>query len=406
MKRFTALFLSAILFAACFGASVSAQSPSAVKTAEQLMNMKLGGSYYLANDIDLYGVDWKGINGFSGSFDGKGHMIGGLTSEEYGLFSTLKSGAKIKNVVLDNVYITSKYSSVGAIAASIPSSAKNVAIENCYVNGVVASCRTKFGLNAGSSTAGSIVGRNDSASAVISGCYSNAVVAAERTVGGIAGINYGTIKSCGFGGQTGSSYNIYELGCDMDGVKREDYKYLYCVGGICGFNYNKVSNSFSSCTRVDVASYYGGIVGVLQKSGSISYCVNSSEVLYDDNLTGGLIAGYASGKSKLSNCYTKSPTNSTVQNDVGKGRTGKLAYRISEENYNKISSFKTLDGDWQIWDGVPVLKKLKSYILMSAPEYEIKGEKLIPTEYSVDAVDEDDDLSVDYGYDEFGDILE
>ena len=111
MKRFTALFLSAILFAACFGVSVSAQSPTAVKTAEQLMNMKLGGSYYLANDIDLYGVDWKGINGFSGSFDGKGHMIGGLTSEGFGLFSTLKSGAKINNVVLDNVYITSKYSS-------------------------------------------------------------------------------------------------------------------------------------------------------------------------------------------------------------------------------------------------------------------------------------------------------
>ncbi|MDE6594798.1 MAG: hypothetical protein K2K44_02165, partial [Oscillospiraceae bacterium] len=335
-----------------------------------------------------------------------GHMIGGLTSEGYGLFSTLKSGAKIKNVVLDNVYITSKYSSAGAIAASIPSSAQNVVIENCYVNGVVASCRTKFGLNAGSSTAGSIVGRNDSATAVISGCYSNAVVAAERTVGGIAGINYGTIKSCGFGGQTGSSYNIYELGCDMNGVKREDYKYLYCVGGICGFNYNKVSNSFSNCTRVDVASYYGGIVGVLQKSGSVSYCVNSSEVLYDDNLTGGLIAGYASGKSKLSNCYTKSPTNNTVQNDVGKGGTGKQTYRISDRNYNKISSFKTLDGDWQIWDGVPILKKLKSYVLMAAPEYEIKGEKLIPIEYSVDAVAEEEDLSVDYGYDEFGDILE
>ncbi len=406
MKKFTALFLSAILFAACFGVSVSAQSPTAVKTAEQLMNMKPNGSYYLANDIDLYDVDWKGISGFSGSLDGKGHIINGLTSEGYGLFSSLRSGAKIKNVVLDNVYITSKYSSAGAVAASIPSSAKNVVIENCCVNGVVASCRTKFGLNAGSSTAGSIVGRNDSASAVISGCYSNAVVAAERTVGGIAGINYGTIKSCGFGGQTGSSYNIYELGCDMDGVKREDYKYLYCVGGICGFNYNKVSNSFSNCTRVDVASYYGGIAGVLQKNGSISYCVNSSEVLYDDNLTGGLIAGYASDKSKLSNCYTKSPTNNTVQNDIGKGGTGKSAYRISAENYSKISSFKTLDGDWQIWDGVPVLKKLKSYILMTAPEYGIKGEKLIPIEYSVDAVDEEDDLSVDYGYDEFGNILE
>lgn len=408
MKKFTALLLSAVLFAACFAIQASAQKGIAVKTARQLMNMKPNGNYYLACDIDLSDVDWKAVNGFSGSFDGNGHYIGGLTSEGYGLFSTLKSGAKIKNVIMTDVYITSKYTSVGAIAASIPSSAKNVVIENCFVSGVVASCRTKFGLDGSSSTAGSIVGYNNSASSVISNCYSNAIVAAERTVGGIAGINYGTVKSCGFGGQTGSSYNIYELGCDENGVNKEDYKYLYCVGGICGYNYGKISNSYSNCTRLDVASYYGGIAGSLQKSGSISYYVNSSDVLCDDFLTGGLIAGYASNGTKISNCYTKALTNSTVQSDIGKGKTSMSAYRVSAENYDKMSSFKALDGDWQIWDGVPVLKKLKDFILMPAPEYEIKGESLVSKEYPADAVDEEDedDLSVDYGYDEFGDVLE
>lgn len=304
------------------------------------------------------------------------------------------------------LYITSKYQNVGAIVSSIQSKEKNITIKNCFVSGLVSSCRAKFGQDTSNSTAGSIVGRNNSASTVISDCYSNAVVASEKIVGGIAGINYGTIKSCGFGGQIGSSYNIYELGCDENGKKNEDYRYLYCVGGICGFNYNKISNSFSNCTRVDVASYYGGIVGVLQKNGSVSYCVNSSDVLYDDNLTGGLIVGYASSKSKVTNCYTKNPTNSTVSNDIGKGKTGTLTYSVSADKYNKISNFKKLDNDWNIINGVPVLKKLNGYVNYAAL-YEIKGERLISLSDNQSVSEEDEeDLSVDYGYDEFGNILE
>ena len=381
-------------------------SGNAVRTPSQLMNMKSNGNYYLACDIDLSNTAWKSINGFSGHFDGNGYEITGLTSETYGLFSTLKTGAVVENVELTDVYITSKYQNVGAIVSSIPSKEKNITVKNCFVSGLVSSCRTKFGQDTSNSTAGSIVGRNNSASTVISDCYSNAVVASEKIVGGITGINYGTIKSCGFGGQIGSSYNIYELGCDENGKKNEDYRYLYCVGGICGFNYNKISNSFSNCTRVDVASYYGGIVGVLQKSGSISYCVNSSDVLYDDNLTGGLIAGYASSKSKVTNCYTKKPTNSTVSNDIGKGKTGTQTYSVSADKYNKISSFKKLDNDWIIANGVPVLKELKEYINY-VPLYEIKGERLVSLSNNQSVSEEDDEnLSVDYGYDEFGNILE
>lgn len=406
-KKIMAAIAASAVCVSFFTFNVNAEtSGNAVRTPSQLMNMKSNGNYYLACDIDLSNTAWKSINGFSGRFDGNGYEITGLTSETYGLFSTLKTGAVVENVELTDVYITSKYQNVGAIVSSIPSKEKNITVKNCFVSGLVSSCRTKFGQDTSNSTAGSIVGRNNSTSTIISSCYSNAVVASERVVGGIAGINYGTIKSCGFGGQIGSSYNIYELGCDENGKKNEDYRYLYCVGGICGFNYNKISNSFSNCTRVDVASYYGGIVGVLQKSGSISYCVNSSDVLYDDNLTGGLIAGYASSKSKVANCYTKKPTNSTVSNDIGKGKTGTLTYSVSDDKFNKISSFKKLDNDWMIANGVPVLKELKEYINY-VPLYEIKGERLVSLSNNQSVSEEDDEnLSVDYGYDEFGNILE
>lgn len=404
-RKFTALFLAAAAFVLCFGVNASASKETAVRTPEQLMNMERDGAYYLAGDIDLSGVKWKPISDFSGILDGNGHAVYGLTSETYGLFSTLSSGAEIKNVMLREAYITSKYKTVGGIVSVIPSGA-DVTIDNCYVSGVVASCRTKFKQNT-SSTAGAIVGKNNSSSAVISSCYSNAVVTSERTVGGIAGVNRGTIKSCGFEGQLGSSYNVYELGCDENGLKTELYQYLYCVGGIAGFNYGRITNSYSACTRVEIGTYYGGIVGVLQNGARVSYCVNSSEVPYDDlNTAGGLIAGYASYKSEISNCYTKAPTNVTVENDVGKGREDTVTYGVTEDKYDKISSFKRLDDDWTIWDGAPKLKKLNYYFTMTAPVYEIKSERLVRTRNSDKNYCDDDDLSVDYGCDEFGDILE
>lgn len=397
-----------ILFAAALAISMSAFSASAteeIRTAEELMNMSSDGDYYLGCDIDLTNSQWHPVYAFSGTFDGNGYEIIGMRSETYGLFSSLRSGANVKNVILTDVYITSKYKNVGAVASIINSSENNISIDGCYVSGVVSSCRTKYGQNS-NSIAGSIVGCNNSSSAVISNCYSNAVVASERIVGGIAGTNRGTVKSCGFGGQLGSAYNIYELGCDNYGNKSEDYRNLFSVGGVAGYNYGIISNSFSTCTRVDVASYYGGICGVLQKGARITYCVNSSDVLYDDILVGGLITGYASSKSTILNCYTKKPTNNTVSNDVGKGKKDTVTYSVSSQNYGKITSFKRLDSDWIIIGGSPVLKRLRDFVLRS-PIYEIKNEHLILISESQSVSEEDDDdASVDYGFDEFGDILE
>ena len=69
------------------------------------------GNYYLANDIDLYGLEFIGIgnenNYFSGNFDGKGYKVinwsRNFTSDNknyYGLFNY--SGGVVKNVGLIN----------------------------------------------------------------------------------------------------------------------------------------------------------------------------------------------------------------------------------------------------------------------------------------------------------------
>lgn len=408
---FAAAILTAVMQYGALTASAKTEG-TPIRTPRELMDMKSDGDYYLACDIDMLDVKWKPVSDFSGHFNGNGYSVSSLYSESYGLFSTLKSGAVVENVTLSDVYITSKYKNIGAVAAVIKSGEENIKIDNCFVSGIVASCLTKYGTKTTGGTAGSIVGVNNSSSAVISNCYSNAVTASERTAGGIVGTNRGTVKNCGFGGEIVNSYNVFELASN-DGIKNDNWLYLYASGGIAGFNYGKISNCFSSSERIDPASYYGGIAGVLQKGGSITRCVNSSEILYDDE-TGGLIAGYAAKNSTVSNCYSKKPTNSNVQSDIGKGKTGTVTYAVASGKYGKISSFKRLGDGWAIHGGEPVPKSIKKFI-SDQPKYiqvyKVKGERLVGASGDSSAepdesAEPEKEASVDYGYDEFGNILE
>ncbi|MGN1415760.1 MAG: hypothetical protein ACI4XF_02885 [Oscillospiraceae bacterium] len=347
----------------------------ALSTPDDLKRMKSYGDYVLVCDIDMSDETWRGISGFSGTLDGNGHEISGLTSEYYGLFSSLRSGAVVKDLKLTDVYITSKYNSIGAVAGTIPGSAA-VTIDNCFVSGVVASCRTKFGQSS-TSYAGSIVGMNNSSSAVISDCYSNAVVASEKYIGGIVGANKGTVKNCGFGGQTVCSYNVFEL-VERNGEKNDDYKYPYEVGGIAGLNSGKISGCLNFSDRIDVGKYYGGIVGYQLKTGSVTKCVNRSAVPFDDEMTGGLIAGYASKNSAVSDNYSAKPTNATVSNDIGKGKTNSVSYAVSDKNFGKLSSFKRLGTGWSIANSMPVPDSIAEYVT-SERLYDIKGDSLVRT---------------------------
>lgn len=348
----------------------------AISTPDDLKRMKSYGDYVLVCDIDMSDVTWRGISGFSGTLDGNGHEISGLTSEKYGLFSSLKSGAEIKDLKLTDVYIASKYKNVGAVAGTIPANS-DVTIDNCFVSGVVASCRTKYGQTGTLSYAGSIVGMNSSPSAVISNCYSNAVVASEKYIGGIAGTNKGTISNCGFGGQTVCSYNVFEL-AERNGEKDDAYMYPYAVGGIAGVNSGKISGCLTFSDRIDVGRYYGGIVGYQQKSGSVTKCLNKSAVASDDEMAGGHIAGYASKSSSVTDNYSVKPTNTTVSNDIGKGKTDSVTYVVSDKNFGKLSSFKRLGTGWSIVNGMPVPDSLTGYVTAERL-FEIKGDSLVRT---------------------------
>ena len=82
MKKF---ILSILLFAFVsllfpFPAASAEPSGKAVSSASDLLAIGSDpyGSYFLASDIDMSGIDWKAIP-FHGTFNGNGHVIYNLT---------------------------------------------------------------------------------------------------------------------------------------------------------------------------------------------------------------------------------------------------------------------------------------------------------------------------------------
>ena len=136
----------------------------------------------LTADIDLTGKDWSPIgtnfyNSYTGTFDGGGHTIMGLTvttNDQYvGLFGRLGEAGTVKNVVMDGIQITCNHRL--GYAGGVAGFSWGGTIENCSVSGSVS----------GTICAGGVVGIQWEAS--ITGCSSSATVKGTVDVGGVAG---------------------------------------------------------------------------------------------------------------------------------------------------------------------------------------------------------------------------
>ena len=171
------------------GYTIESDGSYTVTSADGLMNIaKLvnGGkcdiNITLDTDIDLTGKDWTPIgtdydNAYTGTFDGGGHTITGLTfttNDEYaGLFGWLNRAGTVKNVVMEGVQITSNQIYGGSIGGVVGSGWGT--IENCSVSGSVS----------GTVYVGGVVGVQIGGS--ITGCSSSATVKGTVNVGGVAG---------------------------------------------------------------------------------------------------------------------------------------------------------------------------------------------------------------------------
>ncbi len=363
MKKILACSIATAIMLSLLSFNISAEEEIAIDTPAELMNMKPDGNYYLSKDIDLSETNWNAVDNFSGSFDGNGYEIYGLTSQTYGLFSNLKSGATIKNVELTNTKLTSKFKNVGGIVSVIISTEKNITIDSCFVSGAVGSCRYKFYQSEDVGTAGSIVGYNNSEDVTISNCYSNAHVASERIVGGIAGINKGTIENSGFGGTLHHSYNVGIFSDrENEEYKADLYAQNYVNGGIVGINYGDIVKCFNSA-NIYSATYSGGIAGAMQGESTMKSCVNSGFVKGVPYYNTGLLTGYNPSTGEIENCATIYGEKSSAENDVGVGNDLAVTKPIKKEDIAVAESYDEIDGEWIILNENPVLKQLEKFVL-------------------------------------------
>ena len=172
------------------GYTIESNGSYTVTSADGLMNVaelvnggKSDINITLDTDIDLTGKDWTPIgtdfhNSYTGTFDGGGHTITGLTfttnDENAGLFGYLNRAGTVKNVVMEGVQITSNQIYGGSIGGVVGSSLGGT-IENCSVSGSVS----------GTVYVGGVVGAQIDGS--ITGCSSSATVKGMVDVGGVAG---------------------------------------------------------------------------------------------------------------------------------------------------------------------------------------------------------------------------
>ena len=196
-----------------------------VYNADGLMNVaelvnggKADINITLDTNIDLTGKDWTPIgtsfdNSYTGTFDGGGHTITGLTvttnDEHAGLFGCLGKAGTVKNVVMEDVQITSNQIYGGSIGGVVGSGWGT--IENCSVSGSVS----------GTVYVGGVVGVQIGGS--ITGCSSSATVKGTVDVGGVAG-------------QTNSSATLTACYATGNVIIEIDRTQNISGGGLVGFN--------------------------------------------------------------------------------------------------------------------------------------------------------------------------
>ena len=163
-----------------------------INVAELVNGGKTDINITLDKDIDLTGKGWTPIgtnyeNRYKGTFDGRGHTIKGLTvttnDQFVGLFGYLDRAGTVKNVVMEDIQITSNHVLMSGNTGGVVGYSWGT-IENCSVSGSVSGTNCVGGV-VGSQKAGSIIG-----------CSSSAIVKGTRYVGGVAGEKWGTMTAC------------------------------------------------------------------------------------------------------------------------------------------------------------------------------------------------------------------
>jgi len=268
--------------------------------------------FVLTNDIEIPpGLTLNPIGGvgdrFTGSFDGKGHVIKGLINKylefpfppktlyyisRVGLFGHTGPTAEISNLGLTCANVDYIYD---LFRAGLLVGQNDGTITNCYSTGAIS------GLGELTNYFGGLVGRN---TGTINNCYSNVYVSSDKSgghFGGLVGSNSGTITNCY---STGTVTVLGESENSSFGI----------IGGLVGDNSGGTITNCCSCATVSVSCkagmYLGGLAGT--NSGMIIDCYSSGNVSGSDGFeytgtTAMLFFGGLVGENigEIANCYSR-----------------------------------------------------------------------------------------------------
>jgi len=347
-------------------AAVPALAQITITTAAELqnMNLDLAGDYVLGNDIDASSIlnfDPVGdaVTKFTGTFDGQGHTITGLTinrpGEDYvGLFGYIDFSATIQNVHLADTNVTGN-DNVGSILGynlgNISYCTNTGSVTgNDRVGGIVGYCQgnTLNCQNRGDITGnfytGGIVGGGSS---VIKYCYNlGDISGSDAFTGGIAGSSMDIMNCYNSGNITGTTYGT-------GGIAGVGY-FLYCyntgtvlgnleLGGIGGYSYG-MEYCYNTGAVAGINSV-GGLIGVMQ--GDNEYCYNMGLVTGTGADVGGLVGTVSSvigGTSYL--CYWDIETSgqSSSPDEIPTFCEGKTTAEMMQQTTYSYWNFSTIWG--------------------------------------------------------------
>ena len=269
----------------------------------------------LAADITLPTVaegenNWTpiGTNGYSkrytGTFDGGGHTITGLTinqsgTDHVGLFGCIGGRGTVKNLTLENVNIT------------------------------------------GHDNVGGVVGSTDYDSSTVTGCTVSGTVSGNSNVGGVVGYHYAsTVSGCTASG-------------DVTGMGDR-------VGGVVGYNFSngKVNACYHASGSVSGANYVGGVVGYTYHR--MTACYNASgDVTSKGDRVGG-VAGINDMGATMTACYWSNYDGNG--NGIGTGQATKVdgttvTWQTAVDAMN--AALQNINSEWryELTGALPTLKK-------------------------------------------------
>ena len=243
-------------------------------------------------------------NRYTGTFDGGGHTITGLTinqsgTDHVGLFGCIGGRGTVKNLTLENVNII------------------------------------------GHDNVGGVVGSTDYDSSTVTGCTVSGTVSGNSNVGGVVGYNYmSNVIGCTASG-------------DVTGMGDR-------VGGVVGYNFTngRVNACYHASGSVSGANFVGGVVG--DTDHRLTACYNASGDVTSKGDFVGSVAGYNSGI--ITACYWSNYDGNGIGINDGTGTHTKVdgttvTWQTAVEAMN--AALQNINSEWryELTGALPTLKK-------------------------------------------------